>query len=95
MESFAFAVRGEAMPILMAGGMFQEAADGPAGGAGGAYDFALKESFANFVKVGAILGGEYRLSQLLLGAGKNIGSHLLKYRGVDFRNPANWACKWY
>lgn len=82
-ESFAFALTQETFALLVANDIF-----------GAALNRGKTHPHADFnqQKRMAILDGEYRVSQLLLSNGYNVGSHLLRYRGVDFRDTANWRC---
>ena len=40
----------------------------------------------------AILYGELGISAAILAAGYNLDSLMLRYQGVDWRQPENWGC---
>ena len=40
----------------------------------------------------AVLHAELASSKAILDAGYNIGSLMIRYQGVDFRDQKNWEC---
>lgn len=41
---------------------------------------------------GVVVRGEYAISSILLEHGYNIDTLLLKYKGINWRDKANWKC---